>query len=358
MFSVILTKLKQQQCWHACKEKKANKVILTLTILSEVPPLEMVVPLSPTNEGRVWDIQLVTMAIVLSTAPILSMGTVMFCFCGTRLQSALPCPSLDLTPVNPPSASDSLGRETSQSASDSAWAAADPQERVKHSYQTNTPPAQSEGRAETSWKRAAHIHKHHTESLPSRSDCLSFTPFLPPSTTLSLPLLFLKMQSCAFAASMSNPLPISLRSVFCQPRLGCIYPVFTFLLLFFTDIWLFFYDSHLSVCVCVCDLAETYFRALICSLCYVTCESPGHLSVILFAHILSVLQSHHTACMEEGTETTAWQNVKVVWRAHLWTWTANSARHKECKGTLFSRLGWEGSAILCWKLPHYLHPQP
>lgn len=55
-----------------------KKLVLTLTILSEVPPLEMVVPLSPTRDGRVWDIQLVTMAMVLSTAPILSIGTLMF----------------------------------------------------------------------------------------------------------------------------------------------------------------------------------------------------------------------------------------------------------------------------------------
>lgn len=33
------------------------------------------VPLSPTSDGRVWDIQLVTIAMVLSTAPIFNMGT-------------------------------------------------------------------------------------------------------------------------------------------------------------------------------------------------------------------------------------------------------------------------------------------
>lgn len=33
------------------------------------------VPLSPTSEGRVWDIQFVTIAMVLSTAPIFNMGT-------------------------------------------------------------------------------------------------------------------------------------------------------------------------------------------------------------------------------------------------------------------------------------------
>lgn len=35
----------------------------------------MIVPLSPTSDGRVWDIQLVTIAMVLSTAPIFNMGT-------------------------------------------------------------------------------------------------------------------------------------------------------------------------------------------------------------------------------------------------------------------------------------------
>lgn len=49
----------------------------TLTILSEVPARDTVVPLSPTSEGSVWDIQLVTMAMVLSTAPIFSSGTLM-----------------------------------------------------------------------------------------------------------------------------------------------------------------------------------------------------------------------------------------------------------------------------------------
>lgn len=33
------------------------------------------VPLSPTSDGKVWDIQLVTIAMVLSTAPIFNMGT-------------------------------------------------------------------------------------------------------------------------------------------------------------------------------------------------------------------------------------------------------------------------------------------
>lgn len=49
--------------------------IHTLTIRSCVPSGEMMVPLSPTSDGRVWDIQLVTIAMVLSTAPIFSMGT-------------------------------------------------------------------------------------------------------------------------------------------------------------------------------------------------------------------------------------------------------------------------------------------
>lgn len=49
----------------------------TLTIRSCVPSGATVVPLSPISEGRVWDIQLVTIAIVLSTAPIFNMGTLM-----------------------------------------------------------------------------------------------------------------------------------------------------------------------------------------------------------------------------------------------------------------------------------------
>lgn len=49
--------------------------IHTLMIRSCVPSEEMMVPLSPTSDGRVWDIQLVTIAMVLSTAPIFSMGT-------------------------------------------------------------------------------------------------------------------------------------------------------------------------------------------------------------------------------------------------------------------------------------------
>lgn len=49
--------------------------IHTLTIRSCVPSGEMMVPLSPTSDGRVWDIQLVTIAMVLSTAPIFNMGT-------------------------------------------------------------------------------------------------------------------------------------------------------------------------------------------------------------------------------------------------------------------------------------------
>lgn len=58
------------------QEKKSGR-LRTLTILSEVPAREMVVPLSPTSEGSVWDIQLVTMAMVLSTAPIFRSGTLM-----------------------------------------------------------------------------------------------------------------------------------------------------------------------------------------------------------------------------------------------------------------------------------------
>lgn len=57
------------------KNQSTCEVIRTLTIRSCVPSEEMMVPLSPTSDGRVWDIQLVTMAMVLSTAPIFNMGT-------------------------------------------------------------------------------------------------------------------------------------------------------------------------------------------------------------------------------------------------------------------------------------------
>lgn len=75
---------------------KVQSTVRTLTILSEVPPRETVVPLSPTREGSVWDIQLVTMAMVLSTAPIFSSGT---------LISPVPPPphrSALLSPYRPP----------------------------------------------------------------------------------------------------------------------------------------------------------------------------------------------------------------------------------------------------------------
>jgi len=54
--------------------------IHTLTIRSCVPSEEMTVPLSPTSEGRVWDIQFVTIAMVLSTAPIFNMGTLILTY--------------------------------------------------------------------------------------------------------------------------------------------------------------------------------------------------------------------------------------------------------------------------------------
>ena len=49
----------------------------TLMILSEVP-LCATVSFRPTSDGKVWDIQLVTIAMVLSTAPIFSIGTLIF----------------------------------------------------------------------------------------------------------------------------------------------------------------------------------------------------------------------------------------------------------------------------------------
>lgn len=50
---------------------------LTPVLRSSVPPLaaESRVVLRPTSEGSVWDIQLVIMAMVLSTTPIFSSGT-------------------------------------------------------------------------------------------------------------------------------------------------------------------------------------------------------------------------------------------------------------------------------------------
>lgn len=99
--------------------RKQRKVIRTLTILSEVPPLEMEVPLSPTREGRVWDIQLVTMAMVLSTAPIFSIGTLMVASCGglvqTALEPALPCSGPRFQPT--PLCSRELRQGSSRSAS-------------------------------------------------------------------------------------------------------------------------------------------------------------------------------------------------------------------------------------------------
>lgn len=60
--------------------------IHTLTIRSCVPSGEMMVPLSPTSDGRVWDIQLVTIAMVLSTAPIFNMGTLILPWAHSRSQ--------------------------------------------------------------------------------------------------------------------------------------------------------------------------------------------------------------------------------------------------------------------------------
>lgn len=56
------------------------KVKLTPVLRSRYPPCAAVslVVLSPTNEGRVCDIQLVIIAMVLSTTPIFSRGTDIF----------------------------------------------------------------------------------------------------------------------------------------------------------------------------------------------------------------------------------------------------------------------------------------
>ncbi|KAK5856127.1 hypothetical protein PBY51_007745 [Eleginops maclovinus] len=78
---------------------------------------------------------------VLSTAPIFSMGTLMFAPCGapaqTALQPALPCPALDLGSSQTPLCSRRSRNASSQSVSASARAA-EPPELVKNSYQTHS----------------------------------------------------------------------------------------------------------------------------------------------------------------------------------------------------------------------------
>ena len=169
---------------------KAENAIRTLTILSELPPLEMAVPLSPTREGRVWDIQLVTMAMVLSTAPIFSMGTLMAASCGA-LQPAQPCALLNLGSRQPRHGTKPLELLHSLSSCPAS-------QLVKHSYRSPAALVRSRGCWETGSGRTAHIQQHHWK-LPSQSDCLSLTPPSPlsPSLALSVALpLFLRLQSC------------------------------------------------------------------------------------------------------------------------------------------------------------------
>lgn len=63
---------------------------LTPILRSGYPPCAAVslVVLSPTREGRVCDIQLVIIAMVLSTTPIFSKGTVIFALCSGLLTQA------------------------------------------------------------------------------------------------------------------------------------------------------------------------------------------------------------------------------------------------------------------------------
>lgn len=279
---------------HTCG--KAKKVIRTLTILSEVPPLEMVVPLSPTREGRVWDIQLVTMAMVLSTAPIFSMGTLMFASCGapaqTALQPALPYPALDLRLQSTPLCSRQSRQETSQSASASAWAAAEPPERTRHSYQTGSVKGTTRDRLEES-------SSHPTASrwnLPSQSDCLSLTPSLSltlfPSLSLPhsplvspflSPSLSLTLSSSRCRAAHWLPLfliPSQSASAPSLPTLFCMQVS----ILFLSSLSLTFgcsFMTHILACV----LAHTHFWGVEIRerpvsvgwsvLCYVTCVRPG-----------------------------------------------------------------------------------
>lgn len=155
-------------CMHWCAEKLKKIAIRTLTIRSELPPLEMAVPLSPTREGRVWDIQLVTMAIVLSTAPIFSMGTLMSASCGA-LQPAQPCPLMNLGSRQP-------GHRTSLSDLTTAPAAAQPPRADEGQLQESGSTGSVTG---TGSRRADHIQQHYAGIFPLRVTASS-SPSLPP----------------------------------------------------------------------------------------------------------------------------------------------------------------------------------
>lgn len=153
-----------------CRKAKKKIAIRTLTIRSELPPLEMAVPLSPTREGRVWDIQLVTIAIVLSTAPIFSMGTLMSASCGA-LQPAQSCPLMNLGSRQP-------GHQTSLSDPTTAPAAAQPPRAGEGQLQESGSTGSVTGTLGV-WFEESRSHPAALRwNLPSQSDCLLLT--LPP----------------------------------------------------------------------------------------------------------------------------------------------------------------------------------
>ncbi len=205
---------------------RKSRGLRTLTILSEVPAREMVVPLSPTSEGSVWDIQLVTMAMVLSTAPIFRSGTLM----------------------------SSPGRPPGPSAPPHSLA---PGSRCSAQERTRTwcvlllllplPPAkgQSAARAQESLKTSSHvpaarIRRHHSDAQHTLffSQRVTASAWLALLCSLSLPSSLsllsrsFKMPRCALAASLSlflslplpsPPLPLS--SLVPHPSL-CLLPLF------------------------------------------------------------------------------------------------------------------------------------
>lgn len=128
----------------------------------------------------------------------------------TTLQPAQPCPSPDLGSSQMISAPDSQGSEP----------ASQPLPQTEQRQQsallrvTRLSLARSKGQPETGLRRAAHIQQHHAGIFPLRS--LSLTPSLSLTSSLSSCLslslspplsypFFLKMQSCALAASVSFP---------------------------------------------------------------------------------------------------------------------------------------------------------
>lgn len=80
--------LKNQKARNRSR-KHRKTCTLTPVLRSGYPPCAAVslVVLSPTREGRVCDIQLVIIAMVLSTTPIFSKGTVIFALCSDFIQA-------------------------------------------------------------------------------------------------------------------------------------------------------------------------------------------------------------------------------------------------------------------------------